>query len=207
MEAVKILMIPGNTNSHLIFFSRLGEGLAKLGHKVELLMPSNSKMYAKLSPYQTKNYNITRYPVMDDEPYINSKESSEALLNIAYTKSDIQKLIKMAEYMELVNQGYERDCVSLIDNRELFNRLMQSGFQIVISDPFNGQYCYYMIPHMLAVPYATFSVPFWTEVYRVPRLHSIVPVVGTGMSGDNMCFRDRFFLLWPASWHICIVKF
>ena len=104
-------MIPANTNSHLIFFSRLGEGLAKLGHKVELLMPSNSRMYAKLSPYQTKNYNITRYPVMDDEPFVNGKESSEALLNIAYTKSDIQKLTKTARSAELRAQGYERDCL------------------------------------------------------------------------------------------------
>ena len=33
--------------------------------------------------------------------------------------------------------------MSLIDNRKLFNRLMETGFQIVISDPANGQYCYY----------------------------------------------------------------
>ena len=70
-EAAKILMVPGNLNSHTLSFAALGEELSQAGHQVQILMPSNNKMANVIT--QNDNFTITRYHVDGDTPFVNSR--------------------------------------------------------------------------------------------------------------------------------------
>jgi len=43
-EAATILLVPMNCNSHVMYFSRLGVELSKLGHAITVLAPSTVRV-------------------------------------------------------------------------------------------------------------------------------------------------------------------
>ena len=72
-RGTKILMVPANTNSHILKFSHLAEGLSRQGDVVQIILPSNNKMATFMS--LNENFTVQHYPVDDNvEPYANSRE-------------------------------------------------------------------------------------------------------------------------------------
>ena len=80
-RGAKILMVPANTNSHILKFSHLAEGLSRQGDVVQIILPSNNKMATFMS--LNENFTVQHYPVDDNVvPYANSREVSEGVIEI-----------------------------------------------------------------------------------------------------------------------------
>ena len=47
-DAAKILFVPANINSHIVYFSRMAKGLADLGHSTHMLVASNAHVSADI---------------------------------------------------------------------------------------------------------------------------------------------------------------
>ena len=188
-EAARILMIPANINSHIMYFSQLGEGLASLGHKVELLHPANVIMPSL--EVQNQNYTLTSYGVSTEVPFFNRREASETLLEIALTGSSWTRFFLFEKFVKKYDEAYDMDCIDLLENKQLMDRIRRSEFQFAIMDPIIATECYFMVPLILGIPYGAFSINAMpTGSFRVPRLPSFVNFVGTGYS-DEMDFPSE----------------
>jgi len=78
VNSAKILLVPKNCNSHVMFFSRLGIGLARLGHVITVLAPSNARVPDFVSSDNVQaNFTYVKYPVDGAQPYFNSPEMAE----------------------------------------------------------------------------------------------------------------------------------
>ena len=107
LDGARLLLISDSMSSHVLQFSRLGLELAKLGHEVRVLTPSNARIpdfvleHKKLTDGESGStvdnppqaavakgkFNYTTYPVDGDTPYFNSLEYSSGVVQIALTKS------------------------------------------------------------------------------------------------------------------------
>ena len=183
-EAAKILMIPGNINSHSLFFSQLGEGLATFGHKVQIVTPANAK-----TPRHLENENLTFVPynVDGDTPFANSQEVSEALMKMALSDSVFEKFSIMHSFGKRFFAEWENDCIHLLENKEVMNKIYSKGFDFAIMDPLAIN-CYYIVPYLLDIPYASLSIPFGAWLFGIPRLPSFVSSLGYT---DEMTFSQR----------------
>jgi len=167
-HAAKILIVPLNCNSHLLFFSRLGIELAKLGHVITLLAPSNGRVPDIVSD-NMENFTYIRYRVNRTTSILNSIE----LTDNAATKSPLWYLLSMRQrQMDRIRES-EQDCTELLDNVEFMRQVRETGFDFAIMDPLSAVACFYTIPLSLEIPYAGLSMPFSPpKLFRVPRLAS-----------------------------------
>ena len=197
VEAAKILLMASSINSHLIYISRLGEGLGKLGHSVEILAPSNGKI-----PYHMANMNFTITPYKVHGKYenvsvMNTETVSKLLLEAALTESYLTKFYSFYKFNDLAVNAFEEECLSFFGNKELMQNTKTAGYQFAIID-LVMPLCYTQIPESLKIPYAIISVAALTSpVFRVPRLPSFTPFVFSGgeRATDEMTFNQRLSTL------------
>jgi len=70
--ANKILLVPTNADSHVMFFTRLGVDLAKLGNDVvTVIAPSNARV-PDFATDDIENFTYLKYPVVENRPFVNS---------------------------------------------------------------------------------------------------------------------------------------
>ena len=184
-ESTKILMLPINMNSHLMYFTRMAEKLSELGHTVVLLMPSNAQ-----TPTHQANVNLTvlKYPVTEEMPYSHTDETLENLAKMATATSFWERIRRLVVQGRKTSAALESNCVDLLENELLMNQLENSQFQFAIMDPI-VPYCNYLLPRSMGIPYASFWVSRVPLVFRVPRLSSFTS--GHGCT-DEVTFWGRF---------------
>ena len=184
-ESTKILMLPINMNSHLMYFTRLAEKLSELGHTVVVLIPSNAQ-----TPTHQVNVNLTviKYPVTEDMPYSHTDETLENLAKMATATSFWERIRRLVVQGRKASAALESNCVDLLENELLMNQLKNSQFQFAIMDPI-VPYCNYQLPRSMGIPYASFWVSRVPLVLRVPRLSSFISGHG---HGDELTFWWRF---------------
>ena len=172
-HAAKILLVPMNANSHVMYFSRLGIGLAKLGHVTTLLAPSNARVPDFVHD-DMKNSTYIQYPVDRETQFVNSPEMARMMLTSAMKKSTLQYMRSVRECHAHVRRSSEEDCTQLLDNVEVMRKVRESEYDFAIMDPVSAIACYYIIPLTLRIPYASLSIPllFTADSFRVPRLVS-----------------------------------
>ena len=190
LNAAKILLVPVNYNSHFLFFSRLGIDLAKLGHAITLLAPSNARVPDFVSD-DVANFTYIRYPVDRATPLTGSPEMSEKLIAMAMTNSLLQYVQLLRDYRYHSSRDGEQECTRLLDNVELMSHIRGMKFDFAVMDPTSAISCYYTIPLSLGIPYASLSIPFRTlDFFRVPRLASF-PDTFLNLK-EQPAFFDRF---------------
>jgi hypothetical protein len=192
-DAARILFVVGNMNSHVIYFSRLAVELARLRHVTRLLVLSNARVPDFLSGDDNDdepltNFTYTIYAVDGNEPYANSRRTSELLVKIALSDSYVEKFTLLSSFGDEVLRHWEADCVRLLDDQRLMEDLRAADYDFAVMDP-AAIYCYYVVPHMLRIPYATMSVAMSAWMYRVPRLPSFASTT-LGFT-DRMTFAER----------------
>jgi len=186
----KILFIPVNMNSHVMYFSRLAADLAQLGHVTRVLAPSNARMPHFVGEVESGgNFSYTTYQVDGEEPYPNSRNMSAAVMRLAVSRSLWEKLSMWSGLLQDWFNHCESDCARLLDNDHIMKQVRDEGYQFAVMDPMRTQ-CTYAIPYSLGIPYASLSVPGMTWTYRVPRFPSFVPSPGLSFS-DRMNFVQR----------------
>jgi hypothetical protein len=196
-SSAKILLVTANCNSHILYFSRLGVELSKLGHVTRLLAPSNARRPDFVVDEQSHdrlsaNFTYTTFPVDDDVPFLNTRRVSQQIVDVALSKSRFDALRILSEFWQESNGHHERDCTRLLENERLMADVRSAGYEFVITDPVPVPCCY-TLPYALRIPYATLSISIGTMAYRVPRLSSFAsPLLGFT---DRMSFGERLATL------------
>jgi hypothetical protein len=192
-DGSKILLVVGNINSHVLFFARFADDLARLGHMTELLVPANAHLPDFVASNQTHaHFKYTAYPVDGDVPFANSRATSEAFLQIALSRSIFQKFKILSSFTYQINAEWYSDCERLLSNELLMKRIRSDGYQFAVMDPVAVN-CMYVLPYSLGIPYATLSVPMCPWFFRIPRLPSFISTA-LGYS-DRMSFVQRLSAL------------
>ena len=151
-NSVRILMIPGNVNSHVLKFRRLAKGLSEQGHTVRMILPSNNPMLNNTS--QEGNFTVTRYAVKRDIAFTNDRDMSESMIQIGFSDSDWERITTFDALEKRYNEASVGECDSLMENNFLIQRLKDDKFQFAIVDPWLATSCYLVIPQMLNIPFA-----------------------------------------------------
>ena len=188
-HAANILLVPMNCNSHLMFFSRLGIDLAKLGHVTTLLAPSSARVPDFVTGGALGNFSFVKYPVDKETPLLNSRITSERMITMAMTGSPLRYMQLIREYNEDLMRDSEQDCTRLLDNVQLMRQVCEKRYDFAIMDPTSAVACYYTIPLSLGIPYASLSLGYLTAgLFRVPRLASFPNFVSVH---DKPTFFER----------------
>jgi len=186
----KILFLPINMNSHVLYFSRLAADLAKLGHVTRVLAPSNARVPPFVGEVESGgNFSYATYPVDGVESFSNSRNMSAAITRLVMSQSTWEKFVVLRSVLKEVAYRCESDCVRLLDNDHVMKQVRDEGYQFAVMDPVAIQ-CYYAIPYSLGIPYATLYIPAVALMYRVPRFPSFVPPIGMSYT-DRMGFLQR----------------
>ena len=182
-DSARLLLIPANVRSHVLFFARLGEQLAGVGHRTHLLVPSNAD-----TPLVYENLTVDSFPVENDEAFSNRPEMSEVSIELALSRrSEVIKLPKLRSLIRKMLDEISSDCTALLENVELVKTISAAHYDFAVVDPMSIR-CY-LLPYSLGIPYASFSINIFQLLYRVPSLPSMVPAY---MLNDNaMTFADR----------------
>ena len=165
--SAKILLVPHNINSHVLYFTQLGVGLVNHGHQVTLLTARSSKV---LSNTEKHGIRVLRYSG-ENEQYVTSKEHSGNLVKAAMSRNQLYEMRIIAQ--QSVKHMIE-ECKGLFKDVKLLKDLEEHRFSFAIMD---GVYpaCYYTLPYRLGIPYATYAIPFDTYVSNMPSLSSHIP--------------------------------
>jgi len=186
----KILFLPANLDSHVLYFSRLAADLTQLGHVTRVLAPSNARAPQFVREIESGgNFSYTTYPVDGEEPFTNSRNMSAVIMRMAVSQSLWEKFVVLRRFVNAFNSHCESDCVRLLDNEHIMKQVREEGYQFAVMDPLVPQ-CYYAIPYSLEVRYATMWMSAFTLLYRVPRFPSFVPLLGFAYT-DRMSFVQR----------------
>jgi len=186
ISATKILLVPSNINSHVVYFSRLGVDLAKLGNTVGVVVPSNARVPDFVTD-DIENFTYLKYSVDSDTPFINSPEASKIIVNMAMTTSSIRRMT-MLRQLEKVQHEVEEDCIRLQENIQMMRHIQATGYAFAIMDMI-GANCYSTIPYALGIPRATLSVSVSSPyLFRVPRFASFPNL---GSVSDRPTFPER----------------
>jgi len=123
--------------------------------------------------FNRANFSYVEYSVNGTIPYVNSPEVSEQLIAMATTRSPLHYMRLIREYNDGMMRTSEDDCSRLLDDDALMRRIRERGFDFAIMDPASAISCYYVVPLLLGIPYASLSIAFLASgLYRVPRLAS-----------------------------------
>lgn len=190
-DAANILVIPGNVNSHIIYFSELGKALSSQGHTVLLVAPSNARVPSQKT---TSNFTTVTYQVPDAVPFMSSVRIAELMIKAVLSKSLIERFNLFFEMEEECNTHLESDCSHLFDDADLMQRIRGQKFDFAVMDALALQ-CYLVLPYSLGIPYAIFSISYFELLYRVPRLPSFVTMEPFT---DEMTFQQRLKSMFTA---------
>src|SRR6218665_2289595 len=131
-EAAKVLAIPMSVNSHIFYFSQLGDSLAKMGHEVHIVIPSNTKIPRHLA---NENLTVVVYDVDGETPFTNSQHFSETLMKAALSDSKFEYISIMYSFGARLMKEYEQDCIQLLENQEVMDKIRKEKFDFAIMDP------------------------------------------------------------------------
>jgi len=172
INATKILLVPTNKNSHVLFFSRLGVDMAKLGNVVTVIAPSNARV-PDFATDNIDNFTYLKYPVNEATSFANSPEMSERMIAMAMSTSFLQRISILSEVVADMVRHSEQDCMQLLDNVQTMNQIREASYDFAIMDPIDAIGCYSTIPYSLGMSYGMLSLSVSPlHLFRVPRLAS-----------------------------------
>ena len=182
----KILFIPVNVHSHVLYFSRLAADLAELGHVTKVVAPSNARVPHFISATEV-NFNYITYEVDGVEPFSSSRQVAEDRLRYALSSSVWKGYMLETNTKTDVDDHYEADCISLLGNDHVMQQVRLGDYQFAVLD-WLAAHCYCTIPFSLGIPYGILSTSYYAWWYRVPRLPSFSSSLGYT---DRMTFGQR----------------
>ena len=184
-DAAKILMLPQNVNSHMIYFARLSAGLADEGHTVTTLAPSS----ARVPDWLGEKTEVIRYNVRNEKPFTTSEEASQILVAGAFVRTGADRLNVFKQVRKKFDSSFMEECEDLMDNEDMMRQVEMAGYDFAIVDG-SALDCLVVLPYKLGIPYATYCVAFAPWLYRVPNLPSVLPSHATDYT-HSMTFTQR----------------
>nr|XP_006819886.1 PREDICTED: 2-hydroxyacylsphingosine 1-beta-galactosyltransferase-like [Saccoglossus kowalevskii] len=144
----KVLILPGNSvGSHFLYFAKLGEHLKNKGHDVTMLLGENNNDLNKI-PHIVDNFHFEKYTTaMDNKRMTKLDKMLPKFLNGQFNPMDVM----------FINNALVEDCVLLLENQELFQRLKRKEFDIILIDNFAA--CTILMSQKLDLPFL-FLAPY-----------------------------------------------
>ena len=184
--AARVLVVPGNMRSHILYMGHLGEVLSQQGHRVTLLLPSNA--HTSLS-YKNSTMEIITYMTRAETSYFDSKATSELFVNMALTKSMWKKTMIVRNISKGIQGTIRDECDDRFES-DTYGMVKSRGYDLALVDP-GDILCGYAYPYSMDIPYAPVSLIFFgSALYRLPSLPSFTPTLVTTYS-DSMTFTER----------------
>ncbi|XP_028660754.2 UDP-glucuronosyltransferase 2A1-like isoform X7 [Erpetoichthys calabaricus] len=185
----KVLVWPME-DSHWINMKFILDELVHRGHDITVLVYSGSTILKQNSSYNFETFEVPG-------PHQSLPEFLEDMLNLLMYETSSQSLLHLAwKIRGLFKKGAHimRDiCDGILRNEELLNKLHQTQFDVILSDPLMT--CSELIADKLGIPFIyTFRFSFGNTMERLcgqlPSPFSYVPSVGLQFT-DKMTFVDR----------------
>ncbi|XP_002737090.2 2-hydroxyacylsphingosine 1-beta-galactosyltransferase-like, partial [Saccoglossus kowalevskii] len=184
VSCYKILILPGLPfGSHFLYFAKLGEHLKSKGHDVTMLLGENNNVLNKI-PHIVDSLYFEKYTTaMDNKLMTKLDKVRTKSLNGDFNPMD----------MMILNNALVEDCVLLLENQELFQRLQRKKFDIILIDNFAS--CTILMSQKLDLPFVIVSTNrpiIMMDAYylNMPSPIAYAPSMMSELS-DNMNFGQR----------------
>ncbi|XP_077867663.1 2-hydroxyacylsphingosine 1-beta-galactosyltransferase-like [Saccoglossus kowalevskii] len=180
----KVLILPGiSVGSHFLYFAKLGEHLKSKCLDVTMMLGENNNDLNKI-PHIVDSFHFEKYTTAIDNTLMTN-------LGKMITKSLNGEFNPMNTM--IINNALVEDCVLLLKNEELFQRLQRKEFDIILINPIAA--CTILMSQKLDLPFVIVSTnrPFtMMDAYylNMPSPISYVPSMMSGLS-DNMNVGQR----------------
>ncbi|XP_006820881.1 UDP-glucuronosyltransferase 2B30-like [Saccoglossus kowalevskii] len=154
----KVLILPGiSIGSHFLYLAKIGDHLKNQGHHVTLLLGKNHNSLSKIN-HIADSFHFENYTSAVDKDAIGKLDK----MYTNFLKGEFDPM----DHMIMVNILVE-DCMLLLENKELFERLQKKGFDVILTN--NGSPCTILMSQKLDLPF----VIEWTEFMESSR-HGVV---------------------------------
>ena len=164
-NAAKILLVPNDHASHVMFFSIIGDALIENGHEVVLF--SHVRHKKLMNKYKVRFI----YQETSEPHFSESKEFKQATDN-QFSKDSAVSPVSLVYKFTTRIAGW---CEQLASDTELMERMAGEKFDLAIMDGFVMSRCTYFIPYKLNVKHMTFSAMPDPWNARVPTFASVEP--------------------------------
>ncbi|XP_016302177.1 UDP-glucuronosyltransferase-like [Sinocyclocheilus anshuiensis] len=185
VQAGKVLVVPVD-GSHWLSMKILVEELSRRGHEMVVLVPETSVLIGKSGNYTTKSFRVP-YTLDDLKANLDNIE-----------KNAFEKPPKLTDIFENVGNLIQflnmqvKACEGLLYDESLMKSLSETGFDVVLTDPFLP--CGTIIADSFLIPSVYFLrlIPCLLDeaATQCPSPPSFVPRFFTGFS-DKMTFHQR----------------
>uniref|UniRef100_A0A672SIW8 UDP-glucuronosyltransferase n=1 Tax=Sinocyclocheilus grahami TaxID=75366 RepID=A0A672SIW8_SINGR len=185
VQAGKVLVVPVD-GSHWLSMKILVEELSRRGHEMVVLVPETSVLIGKSGNYTTKSFRVP-YTLADLKDNLDNIE-----------KNAFEKPPKLTDIVENVGNLIQflnmqvKACEGLLYDESLMKSLSETGFDVVLTDPFLP--CGTIIADSFSIPSVYFLrlIPCLLDeaATQCPSPPSFVPRFFTGFS-DKMTFHQR----------------
>jgi len=186
VSSAKILFIPVNFHSHVLYFSRLAADLADLGHVTRVVAPSSCRVPDFVAQLESDgNFSYVTYAT--GEPLANSRQMLEREMRYALSSSVWNRFTLMKDMRKDFEDHFEVDCSRLLQDDKVMQQIRVGGYQFAVMDRYATN-CYFAVPYSLGIPYGILSTSWYAWSYRVPRFPSFCSSLGYT---DRMTFSQR----------------
>ena len=179
-QCSRILLLPMNHRSHMMYFNQLSKGLVNNGHQVTMVfgsrMPMQDKM--KASGAQIKPFH------MKYEPIAENKDVSKKMIEAILADSNFGIIHEIGKILD--NMTHEM--AEIWQDKALLNELREESFDFIITEPFG--WCV-LLAYELQVPYATLLVESGALYMRRPIFPSHEPSTMYSVSA-KLTLKQRF---------------
>uniref|UniRef100_A0A8C5DH15 UDP-glucuronosyltransferase n=1 Tax=Gouania willdenowi TaxID=441366 RepID=A0A8C5DH15_GOUWI len=197
--AGKVLVLPVD-GSHWLSMKILVKELGQRGHEVVVLVPETSMLIQGSGNFKTEVYKV---PYSNDELERNMNSLRESLFEKPPEITDmfinIERLVNFTSFQE-------KGCESLLNNEVLMSQLKETGFDVVLTDPFLP--CGSVLAYMFSIPTVYFlrGLPCGLDLManQCPTPPSYVPASFSGNT-DTMDFKQRIknMLMYSLETYMC----
>ncbi|XP_070573916.1 UDP-glucuronosyltransferase 2A2-like [Ptychodera flava] len=177
-----ILVIPGlSSGSSYPYLSSIGEHLVKAGHRVTLLVGHQNDIHK--TPHHRELFKFEEYNTVLQSSLVENRENLAKIIRGEFRATDVTVL----------TDALLSDCEVILEDQELFTRLSDARFDIVVLN--NLMTCNVLIAQKLSLPFVMVStnrpIPQFDAYYlAMPTPLSYVPAFLTGLP-DKMNFAQR----------------
>ena len=172
--------------SHVNTHATIAQILADEGHTVDLVIPPNAKI-----PDVLKAADVNVLPLrIRNSSYDFPTERANKLLDYAMSKTLYQSVVNFVRIMALKDQRLAEMKSSLLNDKEIRNRIVTAHYDVAIVDNLNLN-IYASLPFNRNIPVILVGILSLDWAISVPSLPSFVPFSLTNFD-DKMSFSQRF---------------
>ncbi|KAK2154139.1 hypothetical protein LSH36_275g01042 [Paralvinella palmiformis] len=182
--AARVIIIPQNVKSHVMFHARIASLLAGQGHVVDILVPTNIP-----DVLEENGVRVIWHKTATDVPFVNTAEVSEMFVDYAMATSFYEQVSKNAAIMTKIAARWDQECSALLADVDITSQMVPGRYDIAIIDTATMK-CHVSFIYRMDIPIILLGVLTFEWMFRVPTLPSFVPLQ-LSRSTDRMSFLER----------------